>query len=134
MKTCITRKEKDGQNVTRIPNHGKVLRIPRPTKREKDITNRQKSIKKGFDTVIQQKPAQRGNTIQNLSLHEELVRPEPAPQKEDQNASAAGDRGEENDIKKSMNANQKSHNHRMESATRQEDKHNVEGQQSRITL
>lgn len=111
MKTCITRNEKDGQNVTRIPNHGKVLRIPRPTKREKDITNRQKSIKKGFDTVIQQNPGQRGKTIQNLSLHKELVRPEPAPQKEDQTASAAGHRGEENDIKKSMNANQKNHNH-----------------------
>ena len=68
LKTCITGKEKDGQNVSRIPNQRKVSQIPRPIKKESDITNRQKSVKKGFNIAIQQQPAQRGNTIQNLSV------------------------------------------------------------------
>ena len=33
----------------------------------------------------------------------ELVHPEPIPQEEDQNVSAAGDRGDQNGIKESMN-------------------------------
>ena len=107
----------------------KVSRIPRPIKKESDIINQQESVKKGFSISIQQQPAQRRNTIQNLSVLEELVRPEPAPQEENQNVSAAGDRGDPNGIKESMNADQENHNHQMESTTRQEDEDNVEVQQ-----
>ena len=60
---------------------------------------------------------------------EEFVRPEPVSQEEDQNVSAAGDRGDQNGIKESVNADQKNYNHHMESTTRQEDNHNVEVQQ-----
>ena len=84
---------------------------------------------KGLNIAIQQQPAQRRNTIQNLSVPEELVRPEPVPQEEDQNVSAAGDRGDKNDIKESMNADQKNHNHQMESTTFQEDRDKVKVQQ-----
>ena len=38
-KTCITGKKKDGQNVSRIPYQRKVSRIPRPIKKESDISN-----------------------------------------------------------------------------------------------
>ena len=55
---------------------------------------------------------------------EEFVRPEPVSQEE--NVSAAGDRGDQNGIKESMNADQKNYNHHVESTTRQEDNHNVE--------
>ena len=85
---------------------------------ESDITNRQKSVKEGFHIAIQQL-TQRGSTMQSLSLPEEFVRPEPVPQQEDQNVSATGDRGYQNGAKESMNADQKNHNHQMESATRQ---------------
>ena len=67
LKTCITGKEKYDQNVSRIPNQGKVSRIPRPIKNENYITNRQKSVTKGFNIAIQQQHAQRRNTIQHLS-------------------------------------------------------------------
>ena len=60
---------------------------------------------------------------------EKFVRPAPVSQEEDQNVSAAGDRGDQNGIKESMNADQKNYNHHMESTTRQEDNHNVELQQ-----
>ena len=83
---------------------------------------------KGFNIAIQQQPAQRRNTIQNLSVPEELVRSEPVPQEEDQNVSAAGDRGDKNDIKESMNTDQKNHNHQIESTTCQEDKDKVKVQ------
>ena len=36
LKTCITGKEKDDQNVSRILNQSKVSRIPRPMKKESD--------------------------------------------------------------------------------------------------
>ena len=81
---------------------------------ESDITNCQKSVKEGFHIAIQQL-TQRGS----LSLPEEFVRPEPVPHQEDQNVSATGDRGDQNGAKESMNADQKNHNHQMESATRQ---------------
>ena len=93
------------------------------------IVNQQKSVKESFSTPIQHQPVQRRNAIQNLSVLEELVRPEPVPQDEDQNVSAAGDRGDQNGIKESINAHQENHNHEMESATRQEDNDNVEVQQ-----
>ena len=60
---------------------------------------------------------------------EELVRPEPVSQEEDQNVSAAGDRGDQNGITESMNADQENHNHQIESTTRQEDNDNAEVQQ-----
>ena len=115
LKICITGKEKDDQNVSRILNQRKVSRIPRPMKKESDIVNQQKSVRKGFSTPIQHQPAQRRNAIQNLSVLEELVRPESVPQNEDQNVSAAGDRGDQNGIKESINADQENHNHEMES-------------------
>ena len=129
LKTCITRKEKDGQNVSRISNQRKVSRITRPIKKESDIITQQKPVKEGFSISIQYQPVQRRNTIQNLSVLEELVRPEPVPQEEDQNVSAAGDRGDQDCIMESMNANQENHNHQMEATTRQEDNDNVEVQQ-----
>ena len=52
LKTYITGKEKDGQNVSRILNQRKVSRIPRPMKKESDIIKQQKSVKKGFSTSI----------------------------------------------------------------------------------
>ena len=67
LKTYIAGKEKYDQNVSRIPNQGKVSRIPRPIKNENYITNRQKSVTKGFNIAIQQQHAQRRNTIQHLS-------------------------------------------------------------------
>ena len=79
-----------------------MSRILRPTKKESDTTNQQKSVKKGSNIAIQQ-PAQRGNTIQSLPVSEELIRREPVPQEEDQNVSAAGDRGDQNGVKESMN-------------------------------
>ena len=103
LKTCITGTEKDGQNVSRIPNQRKVSQILRPIKNENDITNRQNSIEKGCNIAIHQQSAQRRNTIQYLSVPVELVHPEPIPQEEDQNVSAAGDRGDQNGIKESMN-------------------------------
>ena len=129
MKTWIAGKEKDGQTVSRIPNQRKVSRIPRPTKKESDIINQQKPVKKGFSISIQRQPVQRRNTIQNLYVLEELVRPERVPQEEDQNVSASGDRGDQNGIMESINANQENHNHQMEATTRQEDNNNVEVQQ-----
>ena len=110
LKTYITGKEKYGQKVSRIPDQSKVSRIPRPIKKESDITNQQNSVKKGFNITIQQS-TQRRNTIQSLSVPEELVSPEPAPQNEDQNVSAAGNRGDQNGVKESMNADQKNHDH-----------------------
>ena len=86
-------------------------------KKESDINNWQKSVKKGFNITNQQQPAQRINAIQNLSMPEELVHPEPVPQEEDQNVSAAADRGGQNGINESMKADQKNHNHQMESTT-----------------
>ena len=74
LKICITGKEKDGQNVSQIPNQIKVPQIPRPIKKEIDITNQQKSVKKSLNITIQQQPAQRGNTFRNFSVPEELVR------------------------------------------------------------
>ena len=74
-KFCVTGKEKDGQNVSQISNQTKVSRVPRPIKKESDINNRQKSVKKGFNVTIQQQPAQRIDTIQNLSVPEESVHP-----------------------------------------------------------
>ena len=62
-------------------------------------------------------------------MPEELVRPELVPQEEDQNVSAATDRGDQNGMKESMRAGQKNHNHQMESTTCQEDKDNFEVQQ-----
>ena len=59
LKTCITGKEKDGQNVSRISNQRKVSRIPRPIKKESDIINQQKSVKKGYSISIQHQSAQR---------------------------------------------------------------------------
>ena len=78
-------------------------------KNESDITYRQKSVKKGFNIAIHQ-PVQRGNTIQSLSVPEKLVRPEPAPQEEDQNVSAARDSVDQNGVKESTNVDQKNHN------------------------
>ena len=43
-------------------------------------------------------------------------------------------RGDQNGLKESMNADQKNHNHKIESATRQEKKDNVEVQQPRMTV
>ena len=129
LKICITWKEKDDQNVSRILNQRKVSRIPRPMKKESDIVNQQKSVRKGFSTPIQHQPAQRRNAIQNLSVLEELVRPESVPQNEDQNVSAAGDRGDQNGIKESINADQENRNHQIEPTTRQEDNDNVDVQQ-----
>ena len=49
-------------------------------KKGSDIDNRKKSVvKKGFEIAIQQQSAQRTNTIQNLSVPEKLVCPEPFP-------------------------------------------------------
>ena len=129
MKTCIIGKEKDGQNVSRISNQRKVSRIPRPIKKESDVINQQKSVKRGFTISIQHQPAQRRYTIQNLSILDKRLRPEPVPQEEYQNVSAARDRGDQNGTKESMNADQENHNHQMESTTRQEDNDNVEVQQ-----
>ena len=67
--------------------------------------------------------------IQHLSVPEELVHPVPILKKEDQNVSAARDRGDQNGIKESMNVDQKNHNHQMESTTRQENQDSVEVQQ-----
>ena len=67
--------------------------------------------------------------IQHLSVPEELVHPEPIPKKEDQNVSAAGDIGDQNGIKESLNVDQKNHNHQMESTSRQANQDNVEVQQ-----
>ena len=50
-------------------------------------------------------------------MPQELVHPEPVPQEEDQNVSAAADRGGQNGINESMKADQKNHNHQMESTT-----------------
>ena len=105
-----------------------MSRIPRPIKRESDIINQQKSVKKDFSISIQHQPSQRRNTIQNLSELEELVRPEPVSEEEDKNISAAGNRGDQNGIKESINADQENHNHQIESTTRQEDNDNVEAQ------
>ena len=51
--------------------------------------------------------------IQHLSVPEELVHPVPILKKEDQNVSAARDRGDQNGIKESMNVDQKNHNHQI---------------------
>ena len=91
MKSCIKGKEKHGQIVSRIPSQRKVSRLVRPIKKESDITIRQKSVKEGFNIRIRQ-PVQRANTIQNLSVPEELVCAEPVPQEQDQNVSATGDK------------------------------------------
>ena len=129
LKTCIIGKEKDCQNVSRISNQRKVSRIPRPIKKESDVINQQKSVKRGFTISIQHQPAQRRYTIQNFSILDKRLRPEPVPQEEYQNVSAARDRGDQNGTKESMNADQENHNHQMESTTRQEDNDNVEVQQ-----
>ena len=51
-------------------------------KKESDINNRQKSVvMKGFDIAIQQQPAQKINTIQNLCVPEKFERPEPIPKR-----------------------------------------------------
>ena len=51
-------------------------------KKESDINNRQKSVvMKGFDIAIQQQPAQKINTIQNLCVPEKLECPEPIPKR-----------------------------------------------------
>ena len=51
-------------------------------KKESDINNRQKSVvMKGFDIAIQQQPAQKINTIQNLCVPEKLELPEPVPKR-----------------------------------------------------
>ena len=60
---------------------------------------------------------------------DELVRPEPVSQEDDQNVSASGERGDQNGIKESINADQENRNHQMESTTRQEDNDNVDVQQ-----
>ena len=132
LKTCIIGKEKDGQNVSRISNQRKVSQIPRPTKKESDIINQQKSLKRDLSISIQHQPAQRRYTIQNFSILEELLRPELVSQEKYQKIgviSAARDRGDQNGTKESMNADRENHNHQMESATRQEDNDNVEVQQ-----
>ena len=59
LKTCIIGKEKDGQNVSRISNQRKVSRIPRPIKKESDIINQQKSVKKCYSISNQHQSAQR---------------------------------------------------------------------------
>ena len=127
-RSCITGKEKDGQNVSRIINQ--ILKL---TKKESDITSWQKSVTKGFNIVIQQS-SQWGNTIPSLSVSEELVRPELVSQEEDQNVSASRDGGNQNGIKESMNAYQKNHNHHMDSAICQESRNYVEAQQPWMTV
>ena len=126
--SCITGKEKDGQNVSRIINQ--ILKL---TKKESDITSWQKSVTKGFNIAIQQS-SQWGNTIPSLSVSEELVRPELVSQEEDQNVSASRDGGNQNGIKESMNAYQKNHNHHMDSAICQESRNYVEAQQPWMTV
>ena len=126
--SCITGKEKDGQNVSRIINQ--ILKL---TKKESDITSWQKSVTKGFNIAIQQS-SQWGNTIPSLSLSEELLPPELVFQEEDQNVSASRDGGNQNGIKESMNAYQKNHNHHMDSAICQESRNYVEAQQPWMTV
>ena len=127
-RSCITGKEKDGQNVSRITNQ--ILKL---TKKESDITSWQKSVTKGFNIAIQQS-SQWGNTIPSLSLSEELLPPELVFQEEDQNVSASRDGGNQNGIKESMNAYQKNHNHHMDSAICQESRNYVEAQQPWMTV
>ena len=127
-RSCITGKEKDGQNVSRIINQ--ILKL---TKKESDITSWQKSVTKGFNIVIQQS-SQWGNTIPSLSVSEELVRPELVSQEEDQNVSASRDGGNQNGIKESINAYQNNHNHHMDSAICQESRNDVEAQQPWMTV
>ena len=127
-RSCITGKEKDGQNVSRITNQ--ILKL---TKKESDITSWQKSVTKGFNIAIQQS-SQWENTIPSLSVSEELVRPELVSQEEDQNVSASRDGGNQNGIKESMNAYQKNHNHHMDSAICQESRNYVEAQQPWMTV
>ena len=127
-RSCITGKEKDGQNVSRITNQ--ILKL---TKKESDITSWQKSVTKGFNIAIRQS-SQWGNTIPSLSLSEELLPPELVFQEEDQNVSASRDGGNQNGIKESMNAYQKNHNHHMDSAICQESRNYVEAQQPWMTV
>ena len=127
-RSCITGKEKDGQNVSRITNQ--ILKL---TKKESDITSWQKSVTKGFNIAIQQS-SQWGNTIPSLSVSEELLPPELVFQEEDQNVSASRDGGNQNGIKESINAYQKNHNHHMDSAICQESRNYVEAQQPWMTV
>ena len=126
--SCITAKEKDGQNVSRIINQ--ILKL---TKKESDITSWQKSVTKGFNIAIQQS-SQWGNTIPSLSVSEELLPPELVSQEEDQNVSASRDGGNQSGIKESINAYQKNHNHHMDSAICQESRNYVEAQQPWMTV